>query len=45
VLHILGHDHVDAEETVVMRTREIELLSEFHWGGPPPAGFRQDHDD
>ncbi len=44
ILHVLGHDHADPAETEVMRTRELELLSEHHWGGAPPAGFRQAHD-
>jgi probable rRNA maturation factor len=42
VLHILGHDHVDAEETEVMRDRERTLLVEHHWGTMPPTRFRQD---
>jgi len=44
VLHVLGHDHSEASETAVMRERELELLTELHWGGPPPDGFRQTHD-
>lgn len=43
VLHVLGHDHADPDETAVMRRRELDHLSAHHWGGPPPAGFRQHH--
>ena len=45
LLHVLGHDHAEAEETAVMRNRERELLEELHWQGPAPAGFRQEHPD
>ena len=41
ILHVLGHDHVEADETAVMRTRELELLGTHHWRGPAPSGFRQ----
>jgi probable rRNA maturation factor len=44
VLHVLGHDHADAEEATVMRARERELLEELHWHGPAPAAFRQEQD-
>lgn len=30
VLHVLGHDHVDNEETLLMKTREQELLRRHH---------------
>jgi probable rRNA maturation factor len=43
VLHVLGHDHAEADETAVMRRRELALLEEHHWHGPAPAGFRQEH--
>ncbi len=39
VLHVLGHDHVEAEQTRMMRRRELELLVDHHWHGPVPAGF------
>ena len=42
ILHVLGHDHADADEATVMRTRERELLERLHWRGPAPAGFRQE---
>ncbi|MCB0956619.1 MAG: rRNA maturation RNase YbeY [Ilumatobacter sp.] len=42
VLHVLGYDHAEPDETAAMRARELALLQEFHWGGEPPAGFRQD---
>jgi probable rRNA maturation factor len=45
VLHVLGHDHAEPDETALMRARELELLTVHHWGGPAPAGFRQDHED
>jgi probable rRNA maturation factor len=43
VLHVLGHDHAEPEETAVMRAREVALLEAHHWRGPAPAGFRQEH--
>jgi len=43
VLHVLGHDHAEADEAAVMRARELALLEAHHWGGPAPAGFRQEH--
>jgi probable rRNA maturation factor len=45
VLHVLGHDHAEPEQTQRMRSRERELLEALHWHGPAPAGFRQGHDD
>jgi probable rRNA maturation factor len=44
VLHVLGHDHATPRETATMRDRELALLTEYHWRGPAPAGFRQSHD-
>jgi probable rRNA maturation factor len=44
VLHVLGHDHADAEEATVMRARERELLEQLHWRAPAPAGFRQEQE-
>ena len=43
ILHVLGHDHAEPEETERMRTRELELLIELHWRGDPPADFRHEH--
>lgn len=43
VLHVLGHDHVDADQARRMRDREVELLVAHHWNGPPPPEFRQEH--
>lgn len=43
VLHVLGHDHAEASEAEAMRARELALLVEHHWGGTPPARFRQQH--
>jgi probable rRNA maturation factor len=45
VLHILGHDHGEPVEAATMRSLELALLTEHHWGGPAPAEFRQLHDD
>lgn len=42
VLHVLGHDHAEPEQTAVMRARELAHLEAFHWGGPAPVGFRQE---
>ena len=44
ILHVLGHDHAEPEETAAMRARELALLEAHHWHGPAPSGFRQDHD-
>ena len=44
VLHVLGHDHAEADEAAVMRSRELELLVTHHWDGPPPPAFRQVQD-
>jgi probable rRNA maturation factor len=44
VLHVLGHDHAEADETATMRARELELLQQHHWSGPAPIGFRQEQD-
>jgi probable rRNA maturation factor len=32
ILHVLGHDHAEAEETRVMQERERELLRRLHRG-------------
>ncbi len=42
ILHILGHDHAESGEAVLMRDRELQLLEQLHWKGPAPAGFRQE---
>ncbi len=39
ILHVLGHDHAEPEETQRMRSSEIEHLTQLHWHGPPPTGF------
>jgi probable rRNA maturation factor len=44
VLHVLGHDHAEADERARMRARERALLEAHHWAGPAPAGFRHGHD-
>lgn len=43
VLHVLGHDHVDAADATAMRKRERALLQAHHWHGAAPIGFRQEH--
>ena len=42
ILHVLGHDHAEPDETAAMRERERRLLSAYHWRGPAPATFRQE---
>ncbi len=42
VLHVLGYDHHEPDQTATMRARELALLEAHHWGGPAPAGFRQE---
>ncbi len=42
VLHVLGHDHAEDAERATMRAEELRLLQALHWGGPVPAGFRQE---
>ena len=44
VLHVLGHDHAEADEAAVHAGRELDHLTALHWNGPAPAGFRQTHD-
>jgi len=45
ILHVLGHDHHEPDETARMRERELVHLIAHHWGGPAPEGFRQAHAD
>lgn len=45
VLHVLGFDHAVEEEALRMRERELAILTEHHWGGPPPENFRQEHNE
>jgi probable rRNA maturation factor len=42
ILHVLGHDHAEPGETRVMRDRELALLAQHHWRGPPPVAFTQE---
>jgi probable rRNA maturation factor len=37
ILHVLGHDHAEPEETAVMQARERELLERFHRSPSPSA--------
>ena len=39
VLHVLGHDHAELDDTAQMQTRERALLELHHWSGPAPASF------
>jgi probable rRNA maturation factor len=41
VLHVLGHDHHEPDETTRMRAAELDHLIRRHWHGPAPRGFRQ----
>jgi hypothetical protein len=42
---VLGHDHDEPENTALMRARELQHLTAFHWHGLAPEGFRQEHDE
>jgi probable rRNA maturation factor len=42
ILHVLGHDHAEPDQTRLMRERERELLVAHHWRGPVPDAFRQE---
>lgn len=33
ILHVMGHDHAEPEETAIMKGRENELLARHHRGG------------
>jgi probable rRNA maturation factor len=44
ILHVLGHDHAEPDETARMRSAELAHLVVHHWRGPAPAAFRQEHD-
>ena len=44
VLHVLGHDHAEADEATAMRAVERRLLEEHHWHGPAPESFRQEQE-
>ena len=43
ILHVMGHDHAEEDETARMRAEELRLLSKYHWNGPAPEAFRQEH--
>ncbi len=45
VLHVLGYDHAIESDAIEMRSRELAILQEHHWGGPPPSNFRQEHSE
>ena len=42
MLHVLGHDHAEPDETAAMRGRSWSCCEAHHWHGPAPAGFRQE---
>lgn len=44
ILHVLGHDHAEPEQTARMRGEELRLLTRYHWDGPAPEAFRQEHE-
>lgn len=44
ILHVLGHDHAEPDQTARMRDLERALLETHHWHGPAPAGFTQEQD-
>jgi probable rRNA maturation factor len=44
VLHIVGHDHAEPDETARMRAAELTHLIDHHWNGPAPAAFSQEQD-
>jgi len=34
VLHLLGHDHIEAAEAALMEPLEIAILADFGWDSP-----------
>ncbi len=44
VLHVLGHDHAEAEAAEAMRATELRLLETYYWHGAAPSGFRQEQE-
>lgn len=43
ILHVLGFDHDEPDAATQMRAQELEILTNHHWQGPAPLGFRQEH--
>lgn len=43
ILHVLGYDHDEEPAKTKMQERERLILSQHHWGGPPPSDFQQEH--
>jgi probable rRNA maturation factor len=43
ILHVLGYDHDEELAKATMQERERFILSQYHWGGPPPLQFQQEH--
>ena len=44
ILHVLGHDHAEPDETDRMRAAELTHLVAHHWRGPVPAAFRHEQE-
>jgi probable rRNA maturation factor len=44
VLHVLGHDHAEPDETDRMRAAELGHLVAHHWHGPAPAAFHHEQE-
>jgi probable rRNA maturation factor len=44
ILHVLGHDHAEPDETDRMRAAELTHLVAHHWHGPAPAAFRHEQE-
>jgi len=45
ILHVLGFDHNNDEATLEMRTKEMSILVEHHWGSVAPQNFRQEQEE
>ena len=43
ILHVLGFDHDDETDKAKMQDHERLILTQYHWSGPPPPHFQQEH--
>jgi probable rRNA maturation factor len=43
ILHVLGYDHDGEVDKAKMQEHERLILSQYHWSGPPPSHFQQEH--
>jgi probable rRNA maturation factor len=43
ILHVLGYDHDDEADKAKMQEHERLILTQYHWSGPPPSHFQQEH--